>query len=314
VTDGSITRVGTEMRSYYGRPILKEPVWKPEIPLYLFTGGLAGASGVLHGIAHLTGHERLARTSLFVAGAADAVSPALLVSDLGRPERFLNMLRVFKVTSPMSVGSWILVFSSAASVTAALLEATGVLRPIKNAAAAVAFLSGPPLATYTGALFANTANPAWHEARSDLPWLFGSSAVATAGAAATMLLPPVEAGPARRLAVAGALVELAVADRMVRRLGIVGEVYETGDGGRYDRISTACTAAGAGLLALGGRRSRVAAAAGGALILAGGLARRLSVFRAGFQAARDPRYTVEPQRERIRSRAGEAPTAPPPRA
>src|SRR5437667_332677 len=85
--DGSITAVGTEMRSYYGRPILKEPVWQPEIPLYFFFGGLAGASGVLHGLARLAGNQPLARTSLYVGATADALSPALLISDLGRPER-----------------------------------------------------------------------------------------------------------------------------------------------------------------------------------------------------------------------------------
>src|SRR5439155_17505690 len=86
----SITATGTEMRSYYGRPIVKEPVWTWEIPAYFFTGGLAGGSSVLHGVARISGHERLARTSLFVGAVADVVSPLLLVSDLGRPERFLN--------------------------------------------------------------------------------------------------------------------------------------------------------------------------------------------------------------------------------
>jgi len=109
---GSITERGTTMSSYYGRPIVKEPVWKPEIPAYLFTGGVAGASSVLHGIARLTGNHELAKTSLYVGAAADLASPLLLISDLGRPERFLNMLRVFKVTSPMSVGSWVLVVSA----------------------------------------------------------------------------------------------------------------------------------------------------------------------------------------------------------
>jgi hypothetical protein len=106
-SNGSITQVGTEMQSYYGKPIVKEPVWKAEIPFYLFTGGVAGGASVLHGLARLTGNHRLARSSLYIGAVADAVSPVLLVSDLGRPERFLNMLRVFKVTSPMSVGSWI---------------------------------------------------------------------------------------------------------------------------------------------------------------------------------------------------------------
>ena len=87
--------------SYYGRPILKEPVWTREIPWYLFAGGIAGASSVLHGFARVTGNRRLAKSSLYIGAAADAISPLLLIKDLGRPERFLNMFRVFKVTSPM---------------------------------------------------------------------------------------------------------------------------------------------------------------------------------------------------------------------
>src|SRR5205823_2044949 len=96
-------------RSYYGRPIIKEPVWTPEIPIYFFTGGMAGASATLAFVAGELGHETLARRGWAVALGGAAVSPALLISDLGRPTRFLNMLRMFKVTSPMSVGSWILV-------------------------------------------------------------------------------------------------------------------------------------------------------------------------------------------------------------
>src|SRR5207253_6097031 len=142
----SITQVGTEMRSYYGRPIVKEPVWQPEIPFYFFTGGIAGASSVLHGIARVAGHERLATTSLYVGAAADAVSPILLISDLGRPERFLNMFRVFKVTSPMSVGSWILGVSGSASNTAAVLELLGRLPRVKALAEIASIASGPPLA------------------------------------------------------------------------------------------------------------------------------------------------------------------------
>src|SRR5205823_5813095 len=143
--------------SYYGRPVIKEPVWTWEIPAYFFAGGLGGASAVLSLAARVGGNELLAKTSLYVAAAADMVSPALLVSDLGRPERFLNMLRVFKVTSPMSVGSWILFVSGGASTTAALLEAAGRLKPLKVAAEVVSALTGGPLATYTGGLVADTA-------------------------------------------------------------------------------------------------------------------------------------------------------------
>jgi formate-dependent nitrite reductase membrane component NrfD len=299
----SITRVGTEMQSYYGRPIVKEPVWRPEIPSYLFTGGIAGGCSLLHGFARVAGHERLAKTALYVGAAADVVSPALLVSDLGRPERFLNMLRVFKVTSPMSVGSWILFVSGGASSTAAALELTGRLRPVKWAAELVSFLAGAPLATYTGTLFADTAIPVWHEARKELPWLFGASAAASAGAATTPFLPTEESGPARRLAVAGVAAELGVFETMQRKLGFVGEVYEQGTAGKLARASKVLVSTGAAVLATRGRQRRGAAVAGSALVLAGELALRWSVFRAGFQSARDPRYTVIPQKQQKESAA-----------
>jgi hypothetical protein len=294
----SITAVGTEMESYYGRPILKEPVWQPEIPFYFFFGGIAGASSLLHAGARLAGNETLARRSLFVGAVADVISPLLLVSDLGRPERALNMFRVFKVTSPMSVGSWILLVSGGASTTAAGLELVGRWKPVKVAAEVVSALTGPPLATYTGTLIADTSIPVWHEARQELPWLFGASASASAGAAATLFVPPEAAGPARRLAVGGVGATLGLTEAMKHRLGLGGEVYGKEASGKLARISQVCGAAGAALLAARGRRSRTAAVAGSTLILAGELALRWSVFRAGFQSARDPKYVVIPQRER----------------
>ena len=300
----SVTARGTTMDSYYGRSIVKEPVWNPEIPVYFFTGGLAGASAVLHGVAKLAGNERLAKSTLFVGAVADVASPVLLIKDLGRPERFLNMLRMFKVTSPMSVGSWILIFQSGASVTSALLELLDVLKPARIASAAVSFTAGPPLATYTGALLANTAIPVWSEARDELPWLFGASAAASAGAAAAVFTPTEAADPARRAALAGVAVELGLMTAMERKLGFVGEVYKQGEAGRFNKIAKGCTVAGSALLALRGKRSRAAAVAGGSLILAGELALRWSVFKAGFQSARDPRYTVLPQKERLAKKRG----------
>jgi hypothetical protein len=286
------------MRSYYGRPVIKEPVWEAEIPAYMFTGGLAGTSSVLSLVARLTGNETLARRSLYIGAAADVVSPVLLIADLGRPERFLNMFRVFKVTSPMSVGSWILLVSGGATSTAALLEWTGRLKPVKYAAELVSSLAGGPLSVYTATLISDTAVPVWHEARKELPFLYGSSAVATAGAAAALAVPPAEAGPARRLAVGSVLVENVVFRLMEERLGMVGEPYSKGEAGKARKVAMACTLGGAALLGTLGRRSRLAAAAGGALVLAGEAAVRWSVFKAGFQSARDPKYTIQPQRER----------------
>ena len=289
---------GSAEPGYYGAPIVKAAPWKDLIAGYFFTGGLAGGSSVLSLVARMAGNETLARRSLYVGAVADIVSPALLVSDLGRPERFLNMFRVFKVTSPMSVGSWILGVSGGASATAALLEAAGRLKAVKLAAEVVSALSGAPLAVYTATLVSDTAIPAWHEARKELPFLFGSSAVASAGAAAAIVVPTAEAGPARRLAVGGVLVENAVFKLMEKRLGMLGEPYSKGESGKYKQVALACTTGGAALLAGPGRKSRLAAAAGGALVLAGEVAVRWSVFKAGFQSARDPKYTVLPQRER----------------
>jgi hypothetical protein len=299
---GSVTQRGTEMRSYYDRPIVKEPVWQPEIPWYFFTGGIAGGCGVLHGIARVTGNKKLSQRSLAIATAMELVSPVLLISDLGRPERFLHMLRVFKVTSPMSVGSWILFVSGGATTTAAALELLDRLKPVKWAAELVSFAAGPPLATYTGALLANTAIPVWSEARDELPLLFGVSGAASAGAAAVIFTPRKAAGPARRAAIGGVVVELGLMEYMERKLGLVGEVYKHGDAGKYGKLAKGCAAAGAAVLAWRGKQSRTAAVAGGALVLAGEAALRWSVFRAGFQSAADPKYTVIPQNERLRAR------------
>jgi hypothetical protein len=223
--------VNGQLRSYYGRPVIKEPVWTWEIPCYFFTGGLAGASSVLSLSAKLFGNEKLSRTALYVGAVADAASPVLLVSDLGRPERFHHMLRVFKVTSPMNVGAWVLLVSGGASNAAALLERLGRLPRLKAAAEIVAALAGPPLATYTGVLVADTAVPVWHEGRQELPWLFGASAAASAGAAACLFLRPRHARPARRLAVGGVLAEGVAMHAMELRLGEVGEVYHRGEAG-----------------------------------------------------------------------------------
>ncbi|HET7572885.1 MAG TPA: NrfD/PsrC family molybdoenzyme membrane anchor subunit [Gaiellaceae bacterium] len=307
---GSITEAGTEMRSYYGRPVIKEPVWTWEIPCYFFTGGLAGASAVLSTTAKLLGNERLAKTALYVGAVADAVSPALLVSDLGRPERFHHMLRVVKITSPMNVGSWVLLVSGGASNTAAVLELLGRLKPVKLAAEAVSTLAGPLLATYTGVLVADTAVPVWHDARQELPWIFGASAAASAGAAACLFLDPDDAGPARRLAVAGVAAEGALMQAMELRLGPVGEVYHQGAAGKLSWAAKGLAGAGAALLATKGRKSRAAAVLGGALVCAGEVCVRWAVFKAGFQSARDPKYVVESQRRRVERQGTKATTKP----
>jgi hypothetical protein len=156
---------------------------------------------------------------------------------------------------------------------------------------------GMPLATYTATLISNTAVPVWHEARRELPFLFGAGAAASAGAAAAMITEPRHAGPARRLAAGGALVEVVAAQLMEHRLGPLAEAYHEDAPHRFSRLGNVLTATGGALLATAGR-SRRQAVAGGALTLAGALSERWAVFKAGFASASDPRYTVGPQRKR----------------
>ena len=288
----------TDALSYYGRPIIKEPVWETDIPLYFFTGGLAGASNVLALGALLSGNRRLRVSALAVAAAGVTVSPYFLIKDLGRPRRFLNMMRVFKVTSPMSVGTWIFSAEGATTSVAAACQLLGVMPRLRATAQVFAGLLGPAQATYTGALVAQSIVPAWHDARRELPVLFASSAAASAGGAAAILTPPEHAGPARRLAVFAGLAEVVTSKLMEKRLGeLVGSVYREGEAGRYSRLARASTLAGAGLMALAGKR-RSGATAGGALLLAGSLCERFAVYHAGKQSARNPLHTSIPQKER----------------
>jgi hypothetical protein len=285
-------------RSYYEQPVVRRPVWTWEIPCYFFAGGMAGASAPLAWAAGSSGNERLSKRAWGVALVGVTVSPALLISDLGRPERFLNMLRVFKVTSPMSVGSWILAANGALITPAALAALTRrVPRPL-GLAAPLAALAGPGLSTYTAVLVANSAIPVWSEARRVLPVLFAAGSAASAGAAAAILTPAAAAGPARRLAIAGGVGELVAAEAMERRLGDAGGPYKEGTTGRLARAAKAMTAAGTATMALG-RRHRGAVRIGAALLLAGAACERWAVYKAGFASAADPAYTVGPQRDRL---------------
>src|SRR3954470_23495671 len=168
-----------ETPSYYGLPIVKPPVWTWEIPLYFFAGGAAGASSVIAIAAQLTGASpSLVRDARWIAAIGAAASGPLLVLDLGRPERFLNMLRVFKPQSPMSVGAWTLTVFGAASAGAVIAELLRMKR-LGDAAAFVAALSGLVMATYTGVLIGATAIPVWAKHASTLPIHFGASALAS---------------------------------------------------------------------------------------------------------------------------------------
>lgn len=280
-------------RSYYGQPVIKAPVWKGYIPWYFFLGGLAGASAPLAAVAGARGNRALERRAWTVALAGIGVSPALLIADLGRPERFHHMLRVVKVTSPMNVGTWLLSSAGAAIGLAWARSVLGWFPRAGRAGATVAAAAGPAVATYTAVLIADTSVPVWYEARHQLPFLFAASSAASAGGTAILLVPARAAGPARRLALGGAVAEIVAGALMERRLGELAEPYRSGRSGRLARAAKGCAVAGAALLAR--RRSR----AGAALLVAGAAIERWAVFTAGRASAEDPRYTVAPQRRRV---------------
>ena len=292
-----------EFESYYGRQIIKTPTWKtPDVPLYLFLGGMAGASAVLAEGAALTGNVVLERVTRLVAASGAGVGTVFLVHDLGRPERFLHMLRVIKPTSPLSVGSFILAPFSALSSAAAASCLTGRLPRLGRLAGLGAAAFGPPLATYTGALLANTAVPAWHEAHRELPFLFAGSGASAAGGMALLLTPVQHSRPARRMAIAGAAIELTASELLKRRLGMVAEPYERGRPGRLMRLASRMTLGATVVSTLSGR-SRAVSAICGATLVASSVVTRFGVFEAGLASARDPKYTVVPQRERMAARA-----------
>jgi hypothetical protein len=315
-----------EFTSYYGRPVIKEPAWEvPDVTAYLFLGGLAGASSVLAAAAQASGHRELARTAKLGALGAISLSAAALVHDLGRPRRFVNMLRVFKPSSPMSVGSWLLAGYGPVAGAAAVSEVTGLVPRAGRAATVGAGLLGPAIATYTAAIICDTAVPAWHAGYREMPYVFAGSAASAAGGLGLLAVPPHAAGPARDLAVAGAAVELLAKRQLLSRLtrssgsggsgaGADGSggsgAGESGESGRslaepYEAGTTGAVLRVAEFLTVGalagavlGRRSRALSALSGASLLAASAMTRFGIFQAGMASARDPRYTIIPQRAR----------------
>jgi DMSO reductase anchor subunit len=172
--------------SYYDLPLLKAPVWTWEVPAYFFVGGAAGAAAALAAAAQVAGGDpAVVKDARRIAAAGAALSAPLLIADLGRPERFLNMLRIFKPQSPMSVGAWTVAVFGAAS-TAAWFASEVASRtdvPVKllgDVSGWVAGVSGLVMATYTGVLIGATTIPVWKEHVTVLPVHFGASALGSA--------------------------------------------------------------------------------------------------------------------------------------
>jgi formate-dependent nitrite reductase membrane component NrfD len=290
--------------TYYGLPVLKEHVWKAAIPAYMYVGGLAGASAVLGAAAQWSGNPFLRgvieRTRIIAAGGA-LLSGALLIEDLGRPQRFFNMLRVFRPTSPMSVGSWVLAgFGGLATVSALFRKSrVGPLAAIGDAAALGAGALGLPLSGYTAVLLVNTAVPVWHAPAMSLPPLFVASAVTSAASALELCeLNPFEARIVRRFGIAGKAAELLFAkavERAASAPAVVGAPLREGPSGALWKAAKLLVGASL-LVSMLPVRSRPLRRASGWLGTLGTIALRFGVLRAGRASARDPRATFAQQR------------------
>jgi formate-dependent nitrite reductase membrane component NrfD len=290
--------------TYFDRAMLKAPVWKPYIPIYYFIGGAAGASLALGAAARLDGShdlDNLIRRCHWIGIAGSSIGGVMLVADLGRPARFLYMLRVFRPSSPMNMGAWILAVAPSAAFTAGLFDrrSPGLFHWVGEAAGYTSGIFGLALATYTGVLLSNSAIPIWQAARKVLPILFGASAAASAGSLFDLLEEDPRACRVTRLVgIGGRVAELAATvaiERAVRDVPAVAEPLRRGTTAVLWKTATALTAAS--LVALlwpgGGRRARKTA---GVLGLAGSLLMRFAVDGAGHASARHPRASFHQQR------------------
>jgi formate-dependent nitrite reductase membrane component NrfD len=284
-----------EQDSYYGLPLLKETVWKWAIPAYFYVGGLAGASAALAAASLLRGRalSQVVRAGRLIAAGGAVTSAALLIQDLGIRRRFIYMLRVFRPTSPMNLGSWILTAFGGAAAASLLPGRVG------DAASVAAGVVGLPLTSYTGVLLANTAVPLWQGARTTLPPVFVASAAASAAGALEMLpLRAREQRVVRRLAVAGKLAEVlndVAMERELHRVERVALPLKNGISGALWRGAKLCKAASLAL-SLWPRKPRWGWVAAGALGTLGALATRFAIFEGGKASARDPHATIALQR------------------
>ena len=288
----------------YGLPMLKAPVWTWEVPAYFFVGGAAGAAAVVGATARAAGAgDALVRDARWIAAAGAAASPLLLISDLGRPERFLNMLRVFKVQSPMSVGVWTLVAFSTAAGAAAFADLVDrsshgriPVRVVGNAAEILSAASGLVLSTYTGVLIGATAIPVWSKNVSLLPLHFGASGV---GAAVSLLeLLGHRSAALNRLGTGAAAVETLIGMSLEMSGERAMDPIKHGRSGLVTRAGGILAGPVPLALRLLAPRSPSARRLAALATLAGSLLTRIGWLEAGKRSASEPAGATDPQESR----------------
>jgi hypothetical protein len=279
---------------YHDLPVLKKPVWTWEVPLYFFVGGAAGAAAVIAAVWTMSGRRRVvARDARRIAAGGAVLSAALLTADLGRPERFIYMLRVFKPQSAMSVGSWTLAAFSATTGTVAMIDVLAAripkshaLRLVQVGLGTLAAGLGAVMATYTGVLIGATAVPVWHDNIRLLPAHFGASGVASA--VAVLDLAGHDDAALNELGLAAAAVETLLGAAIESRPSAASGPLKEGRSGTIVRIGGVLSGpAPLVCRALGRARPRWRRIAS-LTALAGSLLTRWGWIAAGRDSARDP--------------------------
>jgi len=291
---------------YYGLPLLKRPAWTWQVPLYFFIGGATGAAGVIGAMADWVGRDReLARHARLVATGGALLSSGLLIGDLGRPDRFLSMLRVFKRQSPMSVGAWVLAAfgsSSGAAVFARWLQERLDWRPVRvigNIAQFSSAVLGLPLSNYTGVLIGATAIPVWNENVSTLPLHFGMSGL-NSGVGILELLGHNDSRALNLLGILAAAVETWEGFHIETSSQPAMEPLKRGVSGRLTRIGGVLSgplplALRLASVVTGSRRARRRATYSS---LVGSLITRFAWMLAGHASAKDYRLPLEISQQR----------------
>jgi hypothetical protein len=286
---------------YHGNPLLKPPTWTWQVPLYLFAGGVAGTSAFIALVANVSGNSGLVRAALWIALAGALISPPLLIADLGRPARFLNMLRVFKLRSVMSVGAWTLsAFSSAIGLAVVCNElilagyGNGFLLVLVWAAEAFAALSGLILASYTSVLLGVTAIPVWSENRRLVPAVFLAGGLGSASAILELLGFFVPA--TQSIGIATSTVETAIAILIEVRGRYVDKPLREGPAGWLVRSGGILAGPISLVLRILGPHSPALRTLAALCFIAGALISRYAWVAAGRVSSRDPQALFQIQR------------------
>jgi hypothetical protein len=297
-------RGGDELTVEVEGPVLHAPVWTWEVPLYFWFGGIASGSSWVALAAQLVGDDRAARIARRVTLGAVGPTAPLLILDLGRPERFLNMLRIFKPRSPMSMGAWCLSAFSSFAFGAAAADYLGRRRLARVLTGSTAVL-GMYLGSYTGVLLSSTAVPVWARSRVFLPAIFTCTAAAKGAAANRLVLAAlgVPVGDPSRTAL-GSVETAAIAGELVlsslneRRLGRLGLALDQGRANRLFELAKWSVRAGLSLRFARKRGGPWVHHLASVLYLLGGLSFRFAWVEAGKTSARDDEAVARMSRVR----------------